>query len=163
MRVSRRAKRGDDAILPGDFQGFEPFQEGDPHLDGLLHGAIRRSGERVEVEQLSLEWSSPKKRTFAKLQVRAERLTHQVDYLPEHLEIVDHDRRAMVIQLRSLPPYKDDEQIQFNEIRIGRDRVDVHRVAFSRRDEVKRLVPLNLSQEHLERFVSDLRRVLSPA
>jgi hypothetical protein len=68
----------------------------------------------------------------------------------------------MYIQLRSLPPYKDDQQIQFNEISIGRDRVDVKRIAFFRRDEVKRQVPLNLSEDDLERLLCDLRQVLSP-
>jgi hypothetical protein len=91
---------------------------------------------------------------------RAEQLSRQVTYLDERLEIVDHDRRAMYIQLRSLPPYKDDLQIQFNEIRIGRDRVDVQRIAFYRRDETKRQVPLDLSEEDLERLKGDLRRVL---
>jgi hypothetical protein len=65
--------------------------------------------------------------------------------------------------LRSLPPYKDDLQIQFNEIRIGQDRVEVKRIAFSRRDEVKRQVPLNLSEADLERLKGDLWQVLSPA
>ena len=75
---------------------------------------------------------------------------------------MDHDRRAMYIQLRSLPPYKDDFQIQFNEICIGKDRVEVKRIAFYRRDEVKQQVPLNLSEEVLERLKCDLRQVMSP-
>ncbi len=163
MKISRKAKRYDDAIVPGDFRGFEPFQEGDPLRDGMLQGALRRTGNSVELGQLSLQWLSPRKPSFAKLKSRAEVLARQVTYLAEHLEIVDHDRRAMYIQLRSLPPYKDDQQIQFNEICIGKDRVDVKRIAFYRRDEVKRQVPLNLSQEHLERLMCDLRQVLSPA
>jgi len=162
MKLSRKAKRYDDAILPGDFQGFEPFRDGDPLLDGMVHGAIRRTGACVELGQLSLEWLSTKKQTFAKLKSRAELLSRQVTYLDEHLEIVDHDRRAMYIQLRSLPPYKDDFQIQFNEICIGKDRVEVKRIAFYRRDEVKQQVPLNLSEEVLERLKCDLRQVMSP-
>ena len=67
MKLSRKAKRYDDAILPGDFQGFESFRTGDPLLDGLLHGALRRTGACVELGQLSLEWPSTKKQTFAKL------------------------------------------------------------------------------------------------
>jgi hypothetical protein len=163
MKLSRKAKRYDDAVLPGDFQGFEPFREGDPRADGVLHGAMRRTGTAIELGQLSLERLSSKKQTFAKLQSRAELLSRQVTYLDERLEIVDHDRRAMYIQLRSLPPYKDDFQIQFNEICIGKDRVEVKRIAFYRRDEVKQQVALNLTQEDLERLVCDLRQVLSPA
>jgi len=163
MKLSRKAKRYDDAILPGEFQDFEAFQDGDPLLDGMLLGAIRRTGASVELGQLSLEWLSPKKQTFAKLKSRAELLSRQVTYLDERLEIVDHDRRAMYIQLRSLPPYKDDTQIQFNEICIGKDRVEVKRIAFYRRDETKRQVSLNLSEEDLERLKCDLRQVLSPA
>ena len=98
----------------------------------------------------------------ADLRQAEELLSRQVTYLDEHLEIVDHDRRAMVIQLRSLPPYKDDTQIQFNEICIGRDRVEVKRIAFFRRDEVKQQVPLNLSEEDLQRLMCDIRQVLSP-
>jgi hypothetical protein len=163
MKLSRKAKRYDDAILPGEFQGFEAFRDGDPMRDGMLFGAIRRTGASVELGELSLEWLSPKKQTFAKLKSRAELLSRQVTYLDERLEIVDHDRRAMYIQLRSLPPYKDDTQIQFNEICIGKDRVEVKRIAFYRRDETKRQVPLNLSEEDLERLKCDLRQVLSPA
>jgi len=162
MKISRKAKRFDDAVLPGDFQGFESFRSGDPLEDGMLHGAIRRTGASIELGQLSLEWLTAKKQTFAKLKSRAELLTRQVTYLDEHLEIVDHDRRGMYIQLRSIPPYKDDLQIQFNEICIGRDRVDVKRIAFYRRDEIKQQVPLNLTEEDLERLKSDIRQVLSP-
>jgi hypothetical protein len=86
-----------------------------------------------------------------------------VDYLDERLEIVDHDRRGMYIQLRSLPPYKDELQIQFNEISIARDKVEVKRIAFYRRDEVKQQVPLNLSEDDLARLLCDIREVLSPA
>jgi len=129
----------------------------------MVRGAIRRTGASIELGQLSLEWLCTKKQTFAKLQSRAELLSRQVDYLDERLEIVDHDRRAMYIQLRSLPPYKDDDQIQFNEICIGKDRVEVKRIAFYRRDEVKRQVPLSLSEADLERLKFDLRQVLSPA
>jgi len=160
MKLSRKAKRYDDAIQPGDFQGFEPFRDGDPSLDGMLHGALRRNGSSVELEQLFLEWESPRKQSFAKLKSRAELLSRQVTYLDEHLEIVDHDRRAMYIQLRSLPPYKDDTQIQFNEIRLGKDKVELKRIAFYRRDETKRQVPLSLSEEDLERLKCDLRQVL---
>ena len=163
MKLSRKAKRYDDAILPGDFQGFESFRHGDPELDGMLHGALRRTGSAVELGQLSLEWSSTRKQTFAKLQSRAELLSRQVTYLDERLEIVDHDRRAMYIQLRSLPPYKDDTQIQFNEICIGKDRVEVKRIAFYRRDETKQQVALNLSEADLARLVYDIRQVLCPA
>jgi len=163
MKLSRKAKRYDDAILPGEFQGFEAFRDGDPVLDGMLRGALRRIGTRVELGQLSLEWLSTQKQTFAKLKSRAELLSRQLNYLDERLEIVDHDRRAMYIQLRSLPPYKDDQQIQFNEICIGKDRIEVKRIAFYRRDETKRQVPLNLSEADLERLKNDLRLVLSPA
>jgi len=75
---------------------------------------------------------------------------------------VDHDRRGMYIQLRSLPPYKDDSQIRFNEISIGRDKVVVKRIAFYRRDEVKQQVAFSLTEDLLERLMSDLRQVLSP-
>jgi len=162
MQLSRKAKRFDDAILPGEFQGFEPFRDGDPLLDGMARGAIRRDGARVQLGGLSLEWDAPRKQSFAKLRSRAELLSRQVTYLDERLEIVDHDRRAMYIQLRSLPPYKDDLQIQFNEICIGRDRVDVQRIAFCRKDDTKRRVPMDLSEEDLERLKGDLRRVLGP-
>ena len=84
-------------------------------------------------------------------------------YLNERLEIVDHDRRGMYIQIRSLPPYKDDNQIQYNEISIARDKVMVKRVAFYRKDEVKRQVPLELTEEELARLLVDLKDVLTQA
>ncbi len=163
MKMSRKAKRYDDTILPGDFQGFEPFQEGDPARDGRVQGALRRRGLQVELGHLSLEHQSPKKQSFAKLRSRAERLTRQVNYLRESLEIVDHDRRGMYIQIRSLPPYKDDTQIQFNEISIARDRVVLKRIAFYRKDEVKQQVPLDLTEEELTRLLADIREVFATA
>ena len=159
MKLSRKAKRYDETVLPGNFQGFEPFQEGDPTREGMVYGTLRRHGKEVEVEHLALERFTPKKQSFAKLKSKAETLTRQVTYLHERLEIVDHDRRGMYIQIRSLPPYKDDNQIQFNEICIGRDKVVVKRIAFFRKDEVKQQVALNLSEEDLKRLLCDIREV----
>ena len=163
MNLSRKAKRYDDTVLPGDFHGFEPFSEGDPAGEGKVHGALRRTHAGVELGHITLERPATRKATFAKLRSRAEELTRGLTYLDERLEIVDHDRRGMYIQLRSLPPYKDDAQIQFNEICIGRERVEVKRIAFHRRDETKRQVPLALTEELLARLVADLWQVLSPA
>lgn len=159
MKLSRKAKRYDDSVLPGDFQDFEPFQ--DREQDWSVQGAVRRKGPRVEIEQLALERLSIKKQSFAKLHSRAESLAKQVTYLKERLEIVDHDRRGMYIQLRSLPPYKDETQIQFNEICIGRDKVVVKRIAFYRKEEVKQQVPLDLSEDELRRLVYDIRTVFA--
>lgn len=162
MKLSRKAKRYDDSVLPGDFGGFEPFSHGDAGSDGEVSGALRRTGACVELGHITLERLAAKKQSFAKLKSRAEVLTRQLTYLDEHLEIVDHDRRGMYIQLRSLPPYKDDSQIQFNEICIGRDKVVVKRIAFYRRDEVKQQVPLSITEDLLKRLMSDLRQVLEP-
>ena len=163
MKLSRKAKRDDDAVLPGEFQDFVLFTQGDAEQEGQLHGALRRLGAKVELGHLCLELATARKQSFAKLKSRAEDLSRQLTYLDERLEIVDHDRRGMYIQLRSLPPYKDDLQIQFNEICIGKDRVVVKRIAFYRRDEVKQQVALNLTEDTLERLFCDLRQVLSPA
>jgi len=162
MKLSRKAKRYDETVLPGDFQGFEPYQQTSTLEGEFIHGEVRRQGPQVEVAQLALERQSLKKQSFAKLRSRAENLTRQLDYLDERLEIVDHDRRGMYIQLRSLPPYKDDHQIQFNEICIGRDRVVIKRIAFYRKDEVKRQVPLQISESDLLRLLSDFREVFGP-
>ena len=159
MKLSRKAKRYDESVLPGDFQGFEPFQDGDIGHEGLAYGALRRRGMEVEVEHLAVEHLAQKRQSFAKLKSKAESLTRQVTYLNEHLEIVDHDRRGMYIQLRSLPPYKDDNQIQFNEISIGRDKVVVKRIAFFRKDEVKQQVALNMTEANLKRLLCDIREV----
>ncbi|OQA37950.1 MAG: hypothetical protein BWY56_00501 [Acidobacteria bacterium ADurb.Bin340] len=161
MKMSRKAKRYDDSVLPGDFHDFEPFQTGDPARDGRVEGALRRRGAALELEHLVVERTSSRKQSFAKLRSKAEDLTRQVDYLLERLEIVDHDRRGMYIQLRSLPPYKDDTQIQFNEISIARDRVLVKRIAFYRKDEVKQQVPLQLTEEQFQRLLGDIRSVFA--
>ena len=156
MRLSRKAKRYDDSVLPGEFNGFERLN--DMGLDGpVLEGSIRRQGGAIEVAQLSFERSVPRKQSFAKLRSKAEDLTQQITYLRERLEVVDHDRRGMYIQLRSLPPYKDDTQIQFNEISIGRNRIVVKRIAFYRKEEVKQQVPLRLSEAQYLRLLQDLK------
>lgn len=160
MRLSRKAKRYDDAILPGNFKDFQSLEEEDPLLDGVMTASLRREGSRVELAHLSMERQTPRKQSFAKLRSKAEDLTHRINYLDERLEIVDHDRRGMLIQIRSLPPYKDDRQIQFNEICIGRDRVVVKRIAFFRKEEVKQQVAMRLSEESLQRLLVDLRQVL---
>jgi hypothetical protein len=160
MKLSRKAKRYDDSVLAGDFQGFEPFQDGDPlSQEAVVSGALRRQGRVVEVEHLAAEGLAARKQSFAKLRSKAETFLHQVTYLRERLEIVDHDRRGMFIQLRSLPPYKDDHRIEFNEICIGKDRVVVKRIAFNRKDEVKRQIPLAMAEEDLHRLLRDLRQV----
>ena len=84
-----------------------------------------------------------------------------MNYLKERLEIVDHDRRGMYIQLRSLPPYKDDNQIQFNEISIGKNKIVVKRIAFYRKEEVKQQVPLHLSELELKRLLFDIRQAIA--
>lgn len=161
MKMSRKAKRYDESVLPGDFHDFEPFQAGDAARDGRVEGALRRRGAAVELEHLSVERTSARKQSFAKLRSKAEDLTRQVDYLLEKLEIVDHDRRGMYIQLRSLPPYKDDTQIQFNEISIGKNKIVVKRIAFYRKEEVKQQVPLQLSELELKRLLFDIRQAIA--
>ncbi len=159
MRLSRKAKRYDDSVLPGEFNGFQPLEDeaaGGP----LLEGSIRRQNGAVEVAQLSFERAVPRKQSFAKLRSKAEGLTQQINYLRERLEVVDHDRRGMYIQLRSLPPYKDDTQIQFNEISIGRNRIVVKRIAFFRKEEVKQQVPLRLSEAQYLRLLQDLSAIV---
>ena len=160
MKLSRKAKRYDDSVLPGEFQGFESFHQMDVELDGTLDGFLRRADGGVQLGEMVLERHVPKKLSFAKLKTKAEKLSEQVDYLKERLEIVDHDRRGMYIQLRSLPPYKDDTQIQFNEISIGRNKVVVKRIAFFRKDETKHQVPLRLSEDQLQRLLHDLRDLI---
>ncbi len=159
MRLSRKAKRYDDSILPGEFSGFESLRDAEAN-GPVLEGSIRRRDGAVEVAQLSLERLVPRKQSFAKLRSKAEGLTQQITYLRERLEVVDHDRRGMYIQLRSLPPYKDDTQIQFNEISIGRNRIVVKRIAFFRKEEVKQQVPLRLSEAQYLRLLQDLKGIV---
>ena len=161
MKQSRKAKRYDDAILPGEFHGFEPFHQADLELDGTLEGFLRRGDGGVQLGEMVLECRAPKRLSFAKLKTKAEMLSENVNYLKERLEIVDHDRRGMYIQLRSLPPYKDDTQIQFNEISLGKNKVVVKRIAFYRKEEVKQQVPLNLTELELKRLLFDIRQAIA--
>lgn len=159
MKLSRKAKRYDDTVLPGEFEGFESFCHSVTEEE-VVQGSMRHSGDRVEIAQVCVERAAPRKLSFAKLRSKAEALSEQVSYLKERLEIVDHDRRGMYIQLRSLPPYKDDHQIQFNEISIGKNRIVVKRIAFFRKEEVKQQVALNLSEKELSRLLSDIRQAI---
>jgi len=161
MNLSRKAKRYDDSVIPGEFQDFEAFHQADLELDGTLDGFLRREGNGVQLGEMVLERNMPKKLSFAKLKNKAEKLSEQVNYLKERLEIVDHDRRGMYIQLRSLPPYKDDNQIQFNEISIGKNKIVVKRIAFYRKEEVKQQVALQLSESELKRLLSDIRQAIA--
>ena len=160
MKLSRKAKRYDDSVLPGDFQDFESFHYEDVDHTEIFEGALRREGTQVELSQIIMERLQPRKQSFAKLRNKAEGLTEQINYLKERLEVVDHDRRGMYIQLRSLPPYKDDHQIQFNEISIGRNKIVVKRIAFYRKEEVKQQVPLALNDDQVRRLLADIRKLI---
>ena len=159
MKRTRTAKRYDDCIQPGAFDGFQPetFQAPEAEVCSL----VRREGGKVQVGKVEAARCAAPRLSFDRLRTKAEVLAGQVDYLGERLEIVDHDRRGMFIQLRSLPPMKDDNGIQFNEINLGRDSVTVQRIAFTRKDEVKQQIPISLSQVALDRLLSDLRQVLA--
>jgi len=161
MKLSRKAKRYDDSVLPMEFQGFQAFHQTDSVLNGTLDGFLRRAEGGVQLGEMVLERHVPNKLSFAKLKTKAEKLSEQVNYLKERLEIVDHDRRGMYIQLRSLPPYKDDTQIQFNEISIGKNKIVVKRIAFYRKEEVKQQVPLQLSELELKRLLFDIRQAIA--
>ncbi len=159
MKRSRVAKRYDESILPGEFQGFEPMVEGSG--SGQVEALLRREGGNVQLGQVVVARGVSQRLSFDRLRTRAELLADQVDFLGERLEIVDHDRRGMFIQLRSLPPHKDDNGIQFNEINLGRDGIVVKRIAFSRREETKRQVAINLSEGALQRLLSQLRQAVA--
>ena len=133
----------------------------DSEVPGRLEGTFRREQGALQVGQVVLERDLPRRLSFAKLRLLAQRLAEQVDYLRERLEIVDHDRRGMLIQLRSLPPAKDEAGIEFNEICLGRDRLVVRRIAFTRKEEVKRQVPLRLSEGELERLLGHIREAMA--
>ena len=161
MKQSRKSKRYDDAVIPGEFEEYEAFHQADAELDGVLDGCLRRGSEGVQLGEMTLERHTPHKLSFSRLKTKAEKLSEQVTYLKERLEIVDHDRRGMYIQLRSLPPYKDDTQIQFNEISIGKNKIVVKRIAFYRKDEVKQQVALQLSELELRRLLFDIRQAIA--
>ena len=159
MRRTRTEKRYNDTVQPGAFDGFEP--ETVQASGSQVCSLVRREGSRVQLGRVEAARSAAPRLSFDRLRTKAELLADQVDYLGERLEIVDHDRRGMFIQLRSLPPMKDENGIQFNEINLGRDSVTVQRIAFTRKDEVKQQVPITLSQVALDRLLSDLRQVLA--
>jgi len=159
MKRTRTAKRYDDRIQPGLFDGFEP--ETVQAQGSEVCTLVRREGGRVQVGKVEAARHAAPRLSFDRLRTKAEVLADQVDYLGERLEIVDHDRRGMFIQLRSLPPLKDENGIQFNEINLGRDSVTMQRISFTRKDEVKQQIPITLSQVALDRLLSDLRQVLA--
>ena len=159
MRRTRTEKRYNDTIQPGVFDGFEPETLQGP--DAQVCSLLRREGAQVQLGKVEAARSSAQRLSFDRLRTKAELLADQVDYLGERLEIVDHDRRGMFIQLRSLPPMKDENGIQFNEINLGRDSVTLQRISFTRKDETKQQVAMTLSQGTLDRLLSDLRQVLA--
>ena len=159
MRRTRTEKRYNDSVQPGAFEGFEPETLQAP--DAQLCSLVRREGGRVQLGRVEAARSESQRLSFERLRTKAELLADQVDYLGERLVIVDHDRRGMFIQLRSLPPMKDENGIQFNEINLGRDSVVMQRISFTRKDEQKQQIPITLSQVALDRLLSDLRQVLA--
>ena len=159
MKRTRTAKRYDTTIQPGAFEGFQP--EMTQSAGSKVCSLVRREGGRVQLGRMEAARSASQRFSFDRLRTKAELLADQLDYLGERLEIVDHDRRGMFIQLRSLPPMKDDNGIQFNEINLGRDSVVVQRISFTRKDDVKQQIPMTISQRDLDRLLSDLRQVLA--
>ena len=58
MKQSRKSKRYDDAVIPGEFEAYEAFHQADLELDGVLEGCLRRDGGGVQLgESLSpVKW-----------------------------------------------------------------------------------------------------------
>ena len=158
MGLTRTAKRQSrpQASLTEGHQTFR--SEG---ASSSVAGDMRQTAEGVEVGLLQIRRDEPRRMSFPVLKAKAQDLAQRLTYLSERMVVVDQDRRGMELQLRSLPPYKDDDQIQFNEIRITKDGISVQRIAFFRKEEVKRQVPLSLSPLDLERLLGDLQAAVA--
>ncbi len=156
---TRTEKRYLDTVQPGAFEGLQPeiLQAPEAKVQYLVH---REEGQ-IQLGEVEAASADELKMNFNRLRTRAERLAYRVDYLTERLEIVDQDPQGMFIQLRSFPPLKDDNGIQFNEINLRKGSVSMRRIAFTRRDEMKQEIPILLSEGALDRLLLDLRQVLA--
>lgn len=162
MKGFRKVTRLAELSNSSGFPGFEPFQYGDPERNGRVQGSIQKCGLSVVLGHLMLDNSPNSRKNFGMLRSRAEHLTRKIDYLNEPLEIIDHNKRCMFIQIRSLPPYKDDFQIQFNDICITRTKVILKRIAFCRKSLDKQQIPLPLTEDVIDRLVEDFREIFEP-
>ena len=98
-----------------------------------------------------------------RLKTLADTLSRRINYLLEPVNPIEVDPEQCVVQLRSVPPQKDDGQTSYYELHVRRGgQIDLCRY---RKDkgQPRQIVPAHVTREVLLRLVADFSAVLSAA
>jgi hypothetical protein len=118
-------------------------------IDSLACSVTRLALSSPKLSQLSL----------IQLQTIAGQLASRLTYLLEPISPIEHDADSCSLQLRSMPPQKDDQGTSYYELLLRRDGelslVRYNRVAGASRQ----VIPALLTRQVLVRLVGDLAAV----
>jgi len=95
------------------------------------------------------------------LRAQADRLCETITYLAEGLRLVEFLPADGAAQLRSFPPETTPETIRYVEILLrGGHTLSLRRYEYDKAQRARREIPLTLTNEVLERLVTDLAEVM---
>jgi hypothetical protein len=96
-----------------------------------------------------------------RLKKLADALSRRINYLLEPVNPIEVDPEQCVVQLRSVPPQKDDSQTSYYELHVRRGgQIDLARYAKDR-GQPRQVVPAQVTREVLLRLVGDFSAVLN--
>jgi hypothetical protein len=95
-----------------------------------------------------------------RLKKLADALSKRINYLLEPVSAIEVDPEQCVVQLRSVPPQKDDAQTSYYELHVRRGgQIDLARYAKDR-GQPRQIVPAHVTREVLLRLIGDFSGVL---
>lgn len=151
--VSVLGKHLDDLARMGDDQ----TQNVDVNFDEAeLHCRFTQV-DRLACEVNAIVVASPKcqQLTVEQLRTMARGLSEQLTYLEERLVVLEVDREAPEVQLRSLPPRDEGAARCYFEVRAGRQGISLRRFR-KVPGEPRRVIPATLTRDVFFRVCSDL-------
>ena len=114
----------------------------------------------VNVDALVLETTELAAAGIDELEDMSSRLSARVNYLLEPIGPVEIDADACTVQLRSMPPHKDDDGRNYYELLVRRGgEMSLHRYR-KEPGQPRTTIPATLTREVLVRLVSDFCAVL---
>jgi hypothetical protein len=149
------SRKIDDAV-----KTFSPPGELDLDLDegGSLSLSLTEAGPvGVAFARLTFTAADRSERAPEALQAWADRLSARVTYLMEPLIVVEHDREAGAVAVRSQAPTVRNDRRTYYEVRLARHgTLTMTRMAYDESTRRRAPIPCQMTLEALERLADDL-------
>jgi hypothetical protein len=149
------SRRIDDAV-----KTFSPPGDLDLDLDdggSLSLSLTEASPVGVAFDRLAFTAADRSERSPEALRAWADRLSARVTYLMEPLVVVEHDREAGAVDIRSKAPTVRKDRRTYYEVRLARDgTLTMTRVAYDEAARRGHTVSCHMTLEALERLADDL-------